>query len=484
MRPVEERKIVIPFVLVVLFCTTAALPQVNKRALFQSAQTAIEEAKSDQAELLAPRTLEKAVEKLDEAQRDFERGENLNKIRKKLDEAVAAARHAREIAQMGLLAFKTLLPAREAAYKANAQQLAPDLLREAERYFTDAVKVLEYGDLNEAKQRGARAEEKYREAELVAIKAALLGKARQLHEEARNQKCDEFAPLTYGEAEAYLLEAEKLLDHDRYAKERATELASRAEDAFLHALSLRNKIRPAVGKPGLIERQLRNYEAQLARIAAEFNVQIGPEASPETVADQIITAIRKLKQDDEKLLQSLSERERALAELRDKIREIEQRHASLEEQLAQQKKQLEAQRIREAKIQKITNLFDPSEAEVLMSGRDLVIRLYGLSFPVGRATIDPRYFSLLAKVQEAIREFPQAHVTVEGHTDSQGDEKSNQRLSFERANAVRQYLLASMGLPEDRVSAIGYGESRPIASNETAEGRAKNRRIEIVLTLP
>jgi outer membrane protein OmpA-like peptidoglycan-associated protein len=70
---------------------------------------------------------------------------------------------------------------------------------------------------------------------------------------------------------------------------------------------------------------------------------------------------------------------------------------------------------------------------------------------------------------------------VEGHTDSYGSDASNLNLSQERADAVKAYLLANMSMDPSRIEAIGYGESKPIANNETAEGRAKNRRIEIVI---
>ena len=74
--------------------------------------------------------------------------------------------------------------------------------------------------------------------------------------------------------------------------------------------------------------------------------------------------------------------------------------------------------------------------------------------------------------------------SVEGHTDSFGSDASNNDLSQRRADAVRAYLLSQTGLPENRIAAIGYGESRPIATNDTAEGRAKNRRIDLVIRRP
>jgi OOP family OmpA-OmpF porin len=72
-------------------------------------------------------------------------------------------------------------------------------------------------------------------------------------------------------------------------------------------------------------------------------------------------------------------------------------------------------------------------------------------------------------------------MTVEGHTDSVGSSSKNQSLSQERAEAVRRYILDAMRMDPSLIDAVGYGESRPIASNGTQAGRAQNRRIEIIL---
>jgi outer membrane protein OmpA-like peptidoglycan-associated protein len=132
----------------------------------------------------------------------------------------------------------------------------------------------------------------------------------------------------------------------------------------------------------------------------------------------------------------------------------------------------------------VQGTFGSQEAEVLLSGNQLMIRLYGLSFPVGSAEIRPDNFSLLTKVQRVLREYPNSLAAIEGNTDSQGNEDYNQALSQRRADAVREYLLANMSIAPESIAAVGFGESRPIANNETEEGRAKNRRIDIVVDLP
>ena len=109
--------------------------------------------------------------------------------------------------------------------------------------------------------------------------------------------------------------------------------------------------------------------------------------------------------------------------------------------------------------------------------------LHGLTFPTGKAIIQPEYFSLLSKVQESLKIFSEKHVLLEGHTDSQGNAATNKRLSEDRASAVREYIIANMGMSRDQITSVGYGSAKPVASNKTTEGRALNRRIDIVIDL-
>jgi outer membrane protein OmpA-like peptidoglycan-associated protein len=87
----------------------------------------------------------------------------------------------------------------------------------------------------------------------------------------------------------------------------------------------------------------------------------------------------------------------------------------------------------------------------------------------------------MQKVQKALALFPDAVIAVEGHTDANGGESANLILSQDRADAVRQYLGTQFGLDPEKISSIGYGEARPVATNETAAGRARNRRIDLII---
>ncbi|WP_042240491.1 OmpA family protein [Jejuia pallidilutea] len=101
-------------------------------------------------------------------------------------------------------------------------------------------------------------------------------------------------------------------------------------------------------------------------------------------------------------------------------------------------------------------------------------------FDTGKSTIKAQSSAVLQDIIAILKEYSNAKFTIEGHTDSTGSEKLNQRLSDSRANAVKEYLIEN-GIDAFRLSALGYGESKPIDTNKTRAGRANNRRVEINL---
>jgi outer membrane protein OmpA-like peptidoglycan-associated protein len=120
--------------------------------------------------------------------------------------------------------------------------------------------------------------------------------------------------------------------------------------------------------------------------------------------------------------------------------------------------------------------------KVKEDARGTVITLSGqVLFKTNAATLLPIAEQQLRKVAEALNEYDEARkIVIAGHTDSRGSGSSNRRLSLARAESVRAFLVNS-GVSPDRVSASGRGEDEPIADNRTAEGRANNRRVEIIV---
>ena len=99
----------------------------------------------------------------------------------------------------------------------------------------------------------------------------------------------------------------------------------------------------------------------------------------------------------------------------------------------------------------------------------------------GKFTLRPLAREKLAKISGIVLAYPTLRLAVEGNTDSVGTEMFNQQLSEQRAQGVRTFL-TQQGVPESSTTATGFGKSRPIASNETSEGRQQNRRVELVVS--
>ena len=119
-------------------------------------------------------------------------------------------------------------------------------------------------------------------------------------------------------------------------------------------------------------------------------------------------------------------------------------------------------------------------AEVKEDERGTIITLAGgIPFVTGSADLKPVAIDRLKTVADALKG-SERHILVEGHTDSTGKPERNMTLSQARAESVRKYLIAG-GIPEGQISATGAGQDRPIADNKTSAGRAKNRRVEVIL---
>jgi outer membrane protein OmpA-like peptidoglycan-associated protein len=102
-------------------------------------------------------------------------------------------------------------------------------------------------------------------------------------------------------------------------------------------------------------------------------------------------------------------------------------------------------------------------------------------FDTGKYTLRQEAREKLARIAGILLNYPDLQLEAEGHTDSTGSYELNQKLSQQRADSVRQYLV-SQGIPEESITSVGKGYSMPVASNDTFEGRQKNRRVELIVS--
>ena len=132
----------------------------------------------------------------------------------------------------------------------------------------------------------------------------------------------------------------------------------------------------------------------------------------------------------------------------------------------------------------VTHIWFPEDRPAVEVERQLAtagrVEVYGIYFDLGQATIKAGFESVLQEISDALTKNPQWKVRIEGHTDNIGPEADNQALSERRAAAVVHELVATYGVNAGRLSAVGFGESKPKDTNETLIGRAQNRRVELV----
>ncbi|TPG16626.1 OmpA family protein [Sphingomonas koreensis] len=120
-----------------------------------------------------------------------------------------------------------------------------------------------------------------------------------------------------------------------------------------------------------------------------------------------------------------------------------------------------------------------TDVQVIRQGDDLVLNMpSGITFAYDSANVQPQFRATLDQVSQVLSQYNETYIDVYGHTDSTGSDAYNQQLSEQRANSVAGYL-ESHGVQNARIGTRGFGESQPIATNDTDEGRAANRRVEI-----
>ncbi len=458
------------------------LGQDIKSSLFHEATEVLQMAQKQKADVLAPQNFGKGMEYYREAESKFQRGKNLDDIRKDLRAAVAYFTKATEATKLAEVTFVSAIKARDDAKNAEAPKYAASEWSRAEAKFAEAAGKLEDGDVNGAKKRAGEAETLYREAELSAIKTNYLQETWNLLEQAKKMDVKDRAPLILKRAQELVQKAEKELNENRYDTDVARSLAMQAKYEAKHAIYLNNLIKQTQKQKLSQEEILLNAEAPLQKIAAELDIVAEFDNGIEAATANIVEHIRKVLDENANLTQRLNDANQQISDLTARVEELESQLGTFAQQQSELQKRMEAQRKVREQFQQVEKMFSREEARVIREGNDVIIRLVGLNFASGKSVIEPKYFSLLTKVQNAINTFPGSSITVEGHTDSYGSDQLNLKLSEERAEAVRQYVLANMrNLTPDKVKAVGYGESQPIANNETAEGRAKNRRIDIVI---
>jgi len=468
---------------IVLLGVTAAVAQTSAPTLSQLS-TAIEQAREQQIDALAPQGFNAAVDARDSAARDAERGRDPARINKQVSAGMQSLQQASAAAAAARETLRAAVMTRGEALVAGAPRLAPDAWSKADERFRQATAELERNDTKNAQRYAAEADVLLREAELTAIRNGVLNEARGLIEQAEAAKVEKFAPRTIAAAKRYLAEAEQEINRNRYDSTIAASLAAQAGYEARHSMYLAKLIEATLDKRGDeagLEELILSWEAPLGEIATAVDLQPRFDAGPQPVMKALQKQAQEQRGELQRLKNELQDRNEQLAAMNAEMEKLEARLGGVSQERIALQRRVDAQERLRSNVARIESSFTANEARIYRQGDDLVISLLGIRFASGRSTVDSANAVLLSKVRDALALFPDASLVVEGHTDSNGTDSANLILSQDRADAVRQYLVTNFGLNAEKVSAIGYGETRPTASNETSEGRARNRRIDLII---
>ena len=320
-----------------------------------------------------------------------------------------------------------------------------------------------------------------------------LFEARNAIRVAHNANADKYAPAAWAKAQQQLSAAEETYRQKRDRKlidSASKDATETAEEARVMAV-----------------KQKAEEDAQ-AKIAAEK--QAAEQREAQARADAAAQAQRRQEADQARLLAEQAKLEAVRAELdaqeaaREAARQQQQAEAARQAALAQQQaaesqaqQAAQARAAAEAEAEKARQSAAKAEAEkaqlraqllqqfnaVLQtrdSARGLIVNMSDVLFDTGSATLKPGAREKLAKISGILLAHPGLSLQVEGHTDSVGTDEFNQELSGRRADGVRDYL-AQEGVPASNMTAKGFGKTQPVATNDTPEGRQRNRRVELVV---
>ncbi len=452
-----------------------------RKTFFKEADAAKNAAIAANAELLAPRNFERGMREYRDAELALERGRNIEFVRSNVADAATYFKNATTAAELAATALAQVMKSRQDAANARAPQLSPDIWAEAQRNFADAIRLLERGDLKGSKRREIEATSLYRDAELVAIKAQYLSETRRLLADADRARVGRYAPITLGKAKQLLADAERELNENRYDTDLPRSLARQANYEAKHAIYLSEIVRQVRDRKLTAEELILRWEQPLQAVSDSADIVPDMEDGPDRLAEELVAYITSMRNDKQRLDQEASENETRIADMEEELRALDERLGGATAERAALVQRLEAQARVKQQFEKVEKMFTSNEARVFREADTIILRLVGLNFDSGASQIRPESFELLAKVEKAIDVFPRSELIIEGHTDSHGGDDFNQKLSQERAESVQQYMINAMRIPTYRLIATGFGETRPVASNETAAGRAHNRRIDIVI---
>jgi outer membrane protein OmpA-like peptidoglycan-associated protein len=295
-----------------------------------------------------------------------------------------------------------------------------------------------------------------------------LKQAQKAYELAQRMNAEQYAGSMMREASITLAQATNLATTSSRRKEmvdyarRTVALASEAMRITTRKIEAQQ-----------LEEAIAKRKAEMAALEQRASAAEQARAQSEASKAEAEKALNTAQQEMQSIATQKAAAEAEMARLQQEKAQLEQTKAQLEQQTAslQHERDTLSQRL-EGALSKV--------AQTTNTARGLIVNLPDILFDLNEATLKPEASLTLAKLSGILLMMPELNLRIEGYTDSTGTAAYNMTLSQQRAESVQAFLI-SQGVDPERMKAVGYGMARPIADNTTKEGRAKNRRVEIVI---
>ncbi len=505
-------------ILMIIFICLVAYAGLNAQTVnMEEIENLYDSTQIVEAKVFAPETSKKAQKYYGELKSAVSANKKAKVIAEKANKFREFAENSIKSSEVTKLALEAYLEPRNKAKEAKARSFVPDLYEKAELQFIKATKKVEGGDTKGAKKIIEKAIPLFQIAELEAIKTDILGKARTLIAQAETDDGVKYAPATFDKAKVAFQKCIEILTNDRYERDKSLKNAALSEYQALHASNIAQSVRSLKKNDQAWEKLMLLYEIEMQKVGNELEMGSLPfDRGPIGAADAMVNEIRTVKgkfdeyekgysQISTNLMMAFhsmdiepensdavslsSQLERSVGSMVSEKQGLQSRLTEKNTELAdltsdheEMSNELLMRQAKEAKIDSARGFLNPTEGQVLLNATDdVIIRLLGISFASGSSDIQDSHVELLGKVKSILEMFSGHKLMVEGHTDDRGERTTNMRLSEKRAFSVMQYLRSIMTIQADRISAVGYGPDKPIGTNTTKEGRAKNRRIDIII---
>lgn len=459
----------------------------NQYPTLSQATTLIDQAKNENLAFYSPEKMKAAQQAYDIAMKQAESGQLSANVPAK--EAVDKVNAAMEQADKAKYDLEEVFTARTKALDANADKLVPDKFNETDKELKKMLAYLEAGEEGRAKRDVIELKNQYLAIELTALKTNMLSIAKTALEKARKQDLGDVVPELVAQAEDEYKLAVKILEADRQDTGKANVHSNRTIWLIDRAHGVADINKYFENASFTEEQKIVWFQEQLSEALSPVMTDV-PFNRPnkEVIALAKTTLMQQVEENKtlknrvtslnsrlDNVQMSAKDREQQL--LRDKDEVI------LSAQLELEKEQQTKREVNE-RFAGVQALFNENEANVYRQMDNVLIRAQGFAFKSGTSEIESSNFPLLNKIVEAIRRFPNADIVVSGHTDATGSAELNLKLSEDRAQTVASFLSEVGNIDPSRITSKGYGKEKPVASNESAEGRAENRRVEVLIVNP